>query len=115
MCIRDRFSGVGDAVVPILYGGLLSVGVAYTLQVVAQADTVASHAALILATESVFGVIGGSLLLGETMTGRGYLGCALMLAGIITSQLRPVPRTSRDGGPAGSRAPPPTTPPASGW
>ncbi len=73
------FSGVGDAVVPILYGGLLSVGVAYTLQVVAQADTVASHAALILATESVFGVIGGSLLLGETMTGRGYLGCALIL------------------------------------
>ena len=83
------FGGLGRAVVPILYGGLLSVGVAYTLQVVAQRDAVPSHAALILALESVFGVIGGALLLGESMTARGYLGCALMFTGIVVSQLGP--------------------------
>lgn len=81
--------GLDRAVVPILYGGLLSVGVAYTLQVVAQRDAVPSHAALILALESVFGVIGGALLLGESMTARGYLGCALMFVGIVVSQLGP--------------------------
>lgn len=80
------FAGVPDAIVPILYGGLFSVGVAYTLQVVAQRHAKPAHAAIILSTESVFGAIGGALLLSESMTPRGYLGCALMLAGILVSQ-----------------------------
>ncbi|WP_017416547.1 DMT family transporter [Clostridium tunisiense] len=81
-------SGISSAFIPIIYGGLLSVGVAYTLQVVAQKDAKPSHAAIILSMESVFGAIGGAVLLGESMSGRGYLGCALILAGILVSQIK---------------------------
>lgn len=81
-------SGISSAFIPILYGGLLSVGVAYTLQVVAQKNAKPSHAAIILSMESVFGAIGGAVLLGESMSGRGYLGCALILAGILVSQIK---------------------------
>ena len=81
-------SGISNALIPILYGGLLSVGVAYTLQVVAQKDAKPSHAAIILSMESVFSAIGGTLLLGESLSPRGYIGCSLILAGIITSQIK---------------------------
>lgn len=80
-------TGISSALIPILYGGLLSVGVAYTLQVVAQKNAKPSHAAIILSMESVFGAIGGAILLGESMSGRGYVGCALILAGILVSQI----------------------------
>ena len=74
---------------------LLSVGVAYTLQVVAQKHAKPSHAAIILSMESVFGAIGGALLLGESMNLRGLIGCGLILAGILVSQMtfgkKPVP------------------------
>ena len=79
--------GLRGAVWAILYGGLLSVGVAYTLQVVGQRDAHPTHAAIILSLEAVFAVIGGVLLLGETLTPRGLMGCALMLAGMLVSQL----------------------------
>ena len=81
-------SGISQALVPILYGGLLSVGVAYTLQVVAQKNAKPSHAAMILSMESVFGAIGGALLLGESMSSRGYIGCILILGGILISQIK---------------------------
>jgi drug/metabolite transporter (DMT)-like permease len=74
---------------PILYAGLMSTGVAYTLQVVAQRHAPPAHAAIILALESVFAVLGGGVLLGERLPLRGAVGCALMLAGMILSQLRP--------------------------
>lgn len=80
------FQGLGQAVIPVLYGGLMSVGVAYTLQVVGQRDAVPSIAAMLLSLESLFAAVGGALLLGETMSLRGYLGCALMMAGILLSQ-----------------------------
>jgi drug/metabolite transporter (DMT)-like permease len=83
---RAPFTGLADAAVPLLYGGLVSVGIAYTLQVVGQRHALATHASLIMATESVFGALGGALLLGESMGLRGYLGAALMVAGIIVSQ-----------------------------
>jgi len=75
-----------SATVPILYGGLGSVGTAYTLQVIAQKDAPPAHSAIILSLESVFAVIGGIILLAEGMTTRGYTGCALMLAGMLASQ-----------------------------
>jgi len=75
------------AVIPILYGGLLSVGIAYTLQVVAQRDAHPSHAAILLSLESVFAAIGGWLILGEVISPRGLVGCGLMLAGMLLSQL----------------------------
>ncbi|MEG0775811.1 DMT family transporter [Clostridium sp.] len=81
-------SGISKALIPILYGGLLSVGVAYTLQVVAQKNAKPSHAAIILSMESVFGAIGGALLLSESMSSRGYIGCALILGGILVSQIK---------------------------
>ncbi|BBB25961.1 DMT family transporter [Amphritea japonica] len=72
---------------PIAYAGLLSVGVAYTLQVVAQRDAPASHAAIIMSLEAVFAAIGGWWLLSEDFSDRALIGCALMLAGMILSQL----------------------------
>lgn len=77
---------IQKAAVPILYGGFFSVGVAYTLQAYGQKYAKASHAAIIMSLESVFAVIGGALLLKESMSLRGYLGCLFMLAGVIVSQ-----------------------------
>lgn len=87
-------SSIVDASIPLLYSGLLSVGVAYTLQVVAQKNAKPSHAAIILSMESVFGAIGGALILGETMSSRGYIGCILILGGIIVSQIKFSPKQS---------------------
>jgi drug/metabolite transporter (DMT)-like permease len=76
-----------QAAIPILYGGLLSVGVAYTLQVIAQRESHPAHAAILLSLEAVFAAIGGWLVLGEIISARGLFGCALMLAGMLLSQL----------------------------
>ncbi len=84
-----RPSEVVNAALPILYAGVLSVGVAYTLQVVGQTDAPPAQAAIILSLETVFAVWGGWLLLGETLPPRGLLGCALMFAGMIVAQLDP--------------------------
>jgi drug/metabolite transporter (DMT)-like permease len=72
---------------PILYAGVMSCGVAYTLQVVAQADANPTEASLILCLESVFAVITGAIILGESMHIRGYIGCALILGAVVLSQL----------------------------
>lgn len=79
------FTGLGPALGAVLYGGLLAVGMAYTLQVVAQRDAKASHAAMLLSLEAVFGALGGWLILGEVLSPRMLLGCALMMAGILVS------------------------------
>ena len=76
-----------QAAIPILYGGVLSVGVAYTLQVVAQKNAHPAHAAILLSLEAVFAAIGGWLILSETLTTRELIGCALMFAGMLLSQL----------------------------
>jgi len=78
---------VADAALPILYSGILSVGVAYTLQVVAQRRAAPSHAAIIMSFETVAAALGGWIILHETMSGRGIVGCALMLSGMIISRL----------------------------
>lgn len=75
------------ALVPILYAGVMSVGVGYTLQVVAQRHARPADAAIILSLEAVFAVVGGWVLLGEQLTARALFGCGLMLAGILISQL----------------------------
>jgi drug/metabolite transporter (DMT)-like permease len=77
-----------SAAIPILYAGIFSVGIAYTLQVIAQKEAEPAHAAIILSLESVFAVVGGMLFLSETMSMRGLLGCGLMLAGMILSQIK---------------------------
>ncbi len=74
---------------PILYGGLMSVGIAYTLQVVAQKDAPPAHASIILSLETVFAAISGWILLGEVLSFRTLIGCVLMLAGMLLVQLWP--------------------------
>jgi drug/metabolite transporter (DMT)-like permease len=81
-----RWEPVKAASVPILYAGLMSVGVAYTLQVVGQRRAKPAHAAIILSLEAVFAVLGGWLLLSETLSLRQGLGCLLMLGGILLAQ-----------------------------
>ncbi len=80
-------AGILAAALPILYGGLFSVGIAYTLQVVAQRDAHPAHTAIILSLEGVFAALGGWWLLGEVLSARGLLGCALMLSGMLLSEL----------------------------
>lgn len=76
-----------SAAIPILYGGVLSVGVAYTLQVVAQRKAKPAHVAIILSLEAVFAAIGGWIVLNETLSPRAIAGCILMLCGMLISQL----------------------------
>ena len=84
---RPTVSGIMDAKWALLYCGVLSVGVAYTLQVVAQKKADPTFAAIVLSTESVFSAIGGSLFGIDSISVLGYVGCALMFAGIVISQI----------------------------
>ena len=72
---------------PLGYAGVLSMGVAYTLQIVGQKRVAPSAAALLMSLESVFAALFGWLLLHETMTGAEKLGCALVFAAVVISQL----------------------------
>lgn len=74
---------------PVLYAGMFSSGVAYTLQILAQKDSDPAVVSLLMSMESVFATIAGALILGDRLSGREYLGCALMLAAIILAQLPP--------------------------
>ena len=71
----------------LLYVGVLSCGVAYTLQIVAQKDTDPTIASMILCLESVFALIGGMIILGEMMTLREAIGCVIMFAAIVVANL----------------------------
>jgi drug/metabolite transporter (DMT)-like permease len=82
-----RLADIAAATLPIIYGGVLSVGVAYTLQVVAQRHAHPAHAAILLSLEAVFAAVGGWLILGEMMSARGIVGCVLMFSGMLVSQL----------------------------
>ncbi|MDR2795889.1 MAG: DMT family transporter [Spirochaetaceae bacterium] len=84
--LNFHISMLFDAAIPLLYGGVLSVGVAYTLQVIAQRDAPPAHAAVILCMESVFAAIGGILLLSEKPGSGILLGFLLMLAGMLATQ-----------------------------
>ncbi|MBN2236432.1 MAG: DMT family transporter [Bacteroidales bacterium] len=78
---------IQDAAIPILYGGLFSVGIAFTLQSYAQRKAHPAHAAIIFSFESVFALIGGWLILNEVIDLRAGIGSLFMLVGIIISQL----------------------------
>lgn len=76
---------------PILYVGVFSSGVAYTLQILAQKDSNPTVVSLLLSLESVFATLAGAVVLHDRMNGREYLGCLLMLAAVVLAQL-PAPR-----------------------
>ena len=83
----SAFSAVGICLPQILYLGILSSGVAYTLQILGQKRTHPAVASVILSLESVFGALAGALVLKETMAPREYLGCIIVFAAVILSQL----------------------------
>ena len=84
---KPAVSDITAAWLPILYAGVLSCGVAYTLQVIAQKDADPTVASLVLSLESVFSVLAGWVILGQVLSGREILGCVLMFAAIILAQL----------------------------
>lgn len=82
-----KLTGLWDAKWSILYAGILSSGVAYTLQILGQKNYNPTIAVLILSLESGFSVLGGFLILHETMSARELLGCGLMFVAIVLAQL----------------------------
>ena len=82
-----------SAMVPIMYAGVMSTGVAFTLQAIGQQGLPAAPAAIIMSLEAVFSVIGGMLILSETLTQREVLGCVMMFAAVLLAQL---PISSRE-------------------
>ncbi len=74
------------AVIPILYGGIMSAGVAYTLQVLGQREADPTYAAIIFATEPIFAAIGEAIILRNFLSPIAYVGCAIIFAGVIISQ-----------------------------
>ena len=87
MLEKITIKSILQAAIPILYGGFFSVGIAYTLQVVAQQHVHPAYATIILSFETVFAVVGGFLILHEMMSLRNLAGCLLMLAGIVIVQV----------------------------
>lgn len=79
---------------PIVYGGVFSSGIAYTLQIIGQKGTDPTIASLILSLESVVSVLAGWIILGQSLTPREILGCLLMFGAIILAQVAPVQKAS---------------------
>jgi len=94
LCAHTVTFPVG-ALIPILYGGLASVGIAYTLQAVAQRDAPPAHATIILCFEGCFAALGGALLLSEKIGHWTLLGFILMLAGMLVTQWEVIARKPR--------------------
>ena len=80
---------VGASILPVVYLGIVSSGIAYTLQIIGQKGVNPSAASIILSLESVFGIIGTALFLGKTLSMREYLGCFIVLIAVILSQIDP--------------------------
>ena len=81
------FAAILSCALPLLYVGIFSCGVGYTLQILAQKDSNPTVVTILLSLESVFAVIAGAVVLHQQMTAREYLGCVLMFAAIILAQL----------------------------
>ena len=91
-------AGIREALIPILYAGILSGAFGYTLQVLGQRDTDPTVASLLMCLEAVFAVLTGAVLLGEKMTAREAAGCILMFTAVILAQLSPVISSIRRNG-----------------
>lgn len=80
-------ANIWACIIPLLYTGVLSSGVGYTLQIVAQKDAEPAIASLLMSLESVFALISGMIVLGETLSARESIGCLMMFTAVILSQL----------------------------
>lgn len=76
-----------NAWIPILYAGVMSCGVAYTLQIIGQNGLNPTIASLLMSLESVFSVLAGWIILGQKLTAREILGCVIIFAAIVLAQL----------------------------
>ena len=81
-------AGIIMGLAPLLYRGVGSIGIAYTLQIFGQRHVAPAKASVIFSLESVFSVVGGAILIHEFMTARAYFGCILIFCGIILSQIK---------------------------
>lgn len=84
---RPSWEAVAAAWAPVLYAGVMSCGVGYTLQVVAQKDVEPTVASLIMSLESVFSLLAGWVLLGQKMSPKELSGCVLVFGAIILAQV----------------------------
>ena len=111
-CVQFLFAGLWSAVcipffehvdaaallscaLPLLYVGVFSCGVGYTLQILAQKDSNPTVVTILLSLESVFAVIAGAIILHQHMTPREYLGCALMFLAVVLAQIPLPAKTAR--------------------
>ena len=81
-------SAIYECRIPLLYAGILTCGVAYTLQIFGQKNTLPVIASIIFSLESVFAVLGGAVILGETMSPKEILGCVFMITAVILSNVK---------------------------
>ena len=84
---KPEWKAIKSAAIPLLYSGIMSCGIAYTLQVVGQKYCEATIASLAMCMESVFAVLASAILLHEKLSAREITGCAIMFAAIVTTQL----------------------------
>lgn len=92
---KPQIAEIAGAWMPLAYAGVLSCGVGYTLQIVAQKNTDPTVASLSLSLESVFSVLTGWVILGEKLSGRELFGCVLVFIAVILAQL---PKKKRQAG-----------------
>jgi drug/metabolite transporter (DMT)-like permease len=78
---------IAEHVFPLLYLGVGSSGIAYTLQILGQRSTNHALASVLMSLESVFGALGGALVLGEVMTPKEYLGCAVVFIAVLIAEV----------------------------
>jgi drug/metabolite transporter (DMT)-like permease len=84
---KPEAASILAAIWPLLYLGIFSSGIAYTLQIVAQKGSNPALISILLSLESVFAVIGGALFLKDQLSGREYFGCLLMLVAVVLAQV----------------------------
>ena len=84
------WAGIREAMIPLLYAGIMSGAIGYTLQIIGQRDVDPTIASLLMCLESVFAVLTGAVIIGERLSGRETWGCVLMFSAVILAQLSPV-------------------------
>ena len=82
------FTAIWSCILPLLYVGIFSCGVGYTLQILAQKDSNPTVVTILLSLESVFAVIAGAIILHQQMTAREYIGCVVMFVAVILAQIQ---------------------------
>ncbi len=93
---KPDLSAIWNAKLEIVYAGLMSSGIAYTLQIIAQKDADPTSATLIMSLESVFAVLSGWLILGESLSRKELLGCLLVFIAVILAQIQlPLPKKKK--------------------